>query len=383
MVPAHDDVPAWNLGFSLSKKQELLQRHTATLKHHFKIPHNNVTNIQHTSAAHIPPASIASAPYHSIHFVRPAFTDIVKDHRNNVIVGDLQFLLNFAIIRHAKCGTSTMMRWLGGHPQVLCRHQELPHLTLGKVGLFAKNCYNLDPAGDPTKFRAYKNPTDIHNLRTIRLLREYFPQNHLFIGIRHPIRWLESFYNHRIQNTGMMPDPNTMLQNTFTKSSQGVCISRADYHLSLVRLGKTNYSNEPDAFSLASEWRGLVKDDPIRTPNPVFLYDTQQLADTNPERTAQFRQDVQQFIGLSEPLSPAMHYSPGKILNETIQAERDAMKIDICSDRFIPLRQILLDKANRSAYYILKYFVHAPDVMVSSPNYFAKILESYQYYPCE
>ena len=54
---------------------------------------------------------------------------IVKDHRNNVIVGDLQFLLDFAIVGHAKCGTSTMMEWLGLHGQISCFAGETPHVS--------------------------------------------------------------------------------------------------------------------------------------------------------------------------------------------------------------------------------------------------------------
>ena len=270
---------------------------------------------------------------------------------------------------------------MGQHPQVLCREHELPHLTLGKLGLFAKNCYHLDETGDPTKWRAYKNPSDIQNLRAIRLLRDYFPHTRLLIGIRHPIAWFQSFYNYRIQNTGAMPDPYSL--EVCRKNSQGVCLKRADYHLSLVRLGKTNYTKEQDAFSYASEWNDLVQDDPMHSPNPVFLYDTEQLADTDSQRTEQFRRDLQDFLGLLEPLPPVIHYSPGKILNETLQKERDAKKIDICSDQFLQLRQILFDKAKRSAYYIGKYFIHAPDVVVSSPDFFLEILDSYSQDPCQ
>lgn len=174
------------------------------------------------------PMSPYQFPYHDKDFQRPRFEEVVTDHRNNVIVGDLQFLLDFAIVGYAKCGTSTMMEWLGQHPQVLSRGQELPHLTLGKIGLFAKNCYNLDT--DPTKLRAYKNPTDVQNLRAIRLLREYFPRTRLLIGIRHPIWWFQSFYNYRIQNSGDMP-PAIDLKGTCFKRSQGVCVDRASFHL--------------------------------------------------------------------------------------------------------------------------------------------------------
>jgi hypothetical protein len=83
-----------------------------------------------------------------------------------------------------------MMEWLGLHSQIACFSGETPHLSKGMIGLFSKRLYNgLD--SDPRKLRGYKNPTDIQNLRAIRLLREYFPDTKLFIGIRHPILWFQ------------------------------------------------------------------------------------------------------------------------------------------------------------------------------------------------
>ena len=150
---------------------------------------------------------------------------------------------------------------------------------------------------------------------------------------------------------------------------------------SLARLGKTNFTLEKDAFT-SREYDKLLFDAPPRSPNPVFLYDTQQLADKDLERAAIFQRDIQAFLGLKESLPPVHRYSPGKNLNSTLQAERDAMKIQICGDQFTELRQSLLDKAQKTASYIRKYFLQAPDVFVSSPDYFLKLLESYQTDPC-
>jgi hypothetical protein len=365
--------------------------HPATVKEHFSILDLHTVKTKTDTAADVAVAlshplrhfqSLNNATLHSPNFTRPSFESIVKDHRNNVIVGDLQFLLDFAIIGFAKCGTSTMVEWLGAHPQVLCSSGEMPHLTLGKIGLFAKRQYNgLD--ADPRQLRAYKNPTDIQNLRAIRLLREYFPHTKLLIGIRHPIRWFESFYNHRIQNQGgdTMPDPDTLGEGC-RKGSAGVCGKRANYHVSLVRLGKTNYSNEQDAFGKA-EWKSLVKDKPKVSPNPVFLYDTQQLADKNELRSHQFRQDLQDFLGLPTPLPEVLRVSPGKTLNATEQAARDAKKIHICDDQHKGLRKKLLDKSRHSAYWIRTYFLQVSDVVVSSPDYFLEIMDSYLQDPCD
>ena len=280
---------------------------------------------------------------------------------------------------HVKCGTSSMMEWLGTHPQIACIPGEVPLLPLGKIGLLAKRLYNgLD--ADPMKLRGFKNPTDIQNLKAIRLLREYFPQTKLLIGIRHPVLWFESFYNHRIQNTGEMPPPDKLMKGCF-KGTQGVCGERAEFHKSLVRLGKTNYTQEKEAFT-QKEWKNLLKDSPRKSPNPVFLYDTQQLADKDLARRLLFRQDMQNFLSLTEPFPELVHNSPGKSLNATEQAERDVKKLNICEEQHDEIRQTLMAKSKRSAYYIRSYFIHAPDVTVSSPDYFLEIMASYFQDPC-
>jgi hypothetical protein len=83
-----------------------------------------------------------------------------------------------------------MMEWLGQHDQISCFQAETPQLNKGMIAAFVKRLYNgLDPS--PLKLHGYKNPTDVQNLRAIRLLREYFPSTKLFIGIRHPILWFQ------------------------------------------------------------------------------------------------------------------------------------------------------------------------------------------------
>ena len=323
--------------------------------------------------------SLFDSHHHRPHFMYPPFRMIVRNHKKNEIIGNPQFLLDFAIVGFPKCGTSTMMEWLGYHSQVSCFQGETPHLSKGKIGLFIKRLYNgLDSS--PQKLRGYKNPTDISNLKATRLLREYFPETRLFVGIRHPVLWFQSFYNHRIQNTGKMPHPSKLLDGC-SGDSQGVCAKRAKYHLSLVRLGKTNYTLERDAFD-DNEWDHLWKDRPQRSPNPVFLYATEQLGDTNSTRVAIFRRHVQEFLGLTVPLDDHPHYSPGKELNDTLQAERNKLKIDICSEEHEDVRRQLLDIGKHATFWLRKYFIHAPDVVVSSPSHFLEILDSYNKDPC-
>jgi hypothetical protein len=178
-----------------------------------------------------------------------------------------------------------------------------------------------------------------------------------------------------------MPDPSTLAKRC-TRSSQGVCGPRAQYHLSLVRLGKTNFSLEREAFS-SMEWDHLLRDNPVRSPNPVFLYDTQQLADKDPNRKARFRRDIESYLGLSIPMDDNPHYSPGKTLNATEQTERDAKKLDICQKEHTDLRKTLLEASQHAAHWIRTYFLRVPDVYVSDSRYFLEILDSYMIDPCQ
>jgi hypothetical protein len=72
---------------------------------------------------------------------RPPFETVVENIKQNSIIGDPQFLLDFAIIGHVKCATSTMMHWLASHPETLLFPYEVPHLCRGKLGGFVKKLY--------------------------------------------------------------------------------------------------------------------------------------------------------------------------------------------------------------------------------------------------
>jgi hypothetical protein len=323
-----------------------------------------------------------------------------------------QFLLDFAIIGNAKCGTSTIMNWL---------HHEYPHIQIPRDELYhlkSKEAWDLLGVfyhyfGGPDQLlthsiKGYKSPSDITNERPIRLLRTYFPQTKLIVGLRHPVHMMESFYNFRIQNGYDMP-PLEKLHYRNLANQYGVSWSRAEYHTALMYLGKTNMTREEE-FSLfprpakkqiqkrfdeqkQQQVANVNEQQPmtpyIRVPNPVFLYDTVQLErkENDIEQSslliARFGQDMANFLGLSFPLPPPPRHSPGKQLkNATLQAERNAKKIRICDERYIEQRQQLLEIGSRAARWILDYFLAAEDVFVSNPQHFREILKGYGQDPC-
>jgi hypothetical protein len=325
-----------------------------------------------------------------------------------------QLLLDFAIVGNAKCGTSTIMNWLGLHPQIQIPQDELYHLKYEEpwdlLGVF------YDYFGDvsmlrPDSIKGYKSPNDVGEERPMRLIRTYFPQTKLIVGIRHPIRMMESFYNFRIQNGYDMP-PLEDLHYHNAVGQFGVSWSRAEYHTSLINLGKTTLSSDDELALMPPYYKKKImkrrqvimknvtydnnsnsqqqEQQPFpRMPNPVFLYEMGQLADIeNDDRLKQFGQDMANYLGLTlEDLPPIPHHKPGKKLqNITLQAERDARKVRICADRYEPQRKRLLDIGNHTAEWILNYFLspsNSDSVFVSNPKHFQELLLGYSKDPCE
>ena len=93
--------------------------------------------------------------------------------------------------------------------------------------------------------------------------------------------------------------------------------------------------------------------------------------------------DLENYLGL-EPhsLGPPVHVIPGKKVNDHIQQQRDALKIDICDDQYAPIRNRYLPSSRNAARWILDYFVKSPSVYVSNPDHFRSLIESYAVDPC-
>jgi hypothetical protein len=244
--------------------------------------------------------------------------------------------------------------------------------------------------------RGYKSPTDLENRRALNKLSTFFPTARLIIGIRHPIRWFESFYNFRVQNSEKkkMP-PATEIGMECWKNTNGVCGGRAMFHNALAGLGKTPMSDDSAEMSLfdirgklygpagssKSRNQTLARDSRIR--NQVFIYDLEQLGDSNDTRRREFRKGVQNYLGLHRELDEVLHIKPGKTYTAADeQRKRDDKKIDICHDKFIDQRAMLLEIATNVQEWIRSYFLESSDVFVANREHFLKILDSYKIDPC-
>lgn len=192
--------------------------------------------------------------------------------------------------------------------------------------------------------------------------------------MRHPVLWFESFYNYRIRDNFTLPAAEDLI--TCSPEARNVCTEEIRYNDHLSRLGKTDRT-DPEELKLLSpilpRYRKLPKMD-----NPVFLYEINQLYETDPTLTAQYRQDLQNYLGLQTPLDP---------LTETRETHGDHpnkdKEIDICAPEHTALHDELMQIARDSSLWIRNYFTKLPDVFVSSPDHFGKLLEDWMNDPCE
>jgi len=231
---------------------------------------------------------------------------------------------------------------------------------------------------------------------SLRNYRTVFPKTDFIVGIRHPVLWFESFYNFRIHNEFKMP-PAERLVGKCRKGWWNVCTFRANFHLFLANLGKTNITTDPNEIEyIDAEFRTSI--DPVPTTNRrVFLYDVSQLSTSSPEslshgqqrndddRAVQFRLDLQDYLKLQKPIDPFIWFKPGRHHTEQQQLEQvNSKKIDICNDTYDKLRSVLMHQSTQASQWICKYFIHAPGVVVSpSKDYFCNtILKSWEHDPC-
>jgi hypothetical protein len=243
-----------------------------------------------------------------------------------------------------------------------------------------RDLYNKLPAGDYV--RGIKCPMDLENTKlSMRNYQRVFPRANYIVGIRHPVLWFESFYNFRVHNRVPMK-PADELIGRCGKTSRGVCTFRGNFHLFLSNLGKTNMSDPNEIQYIGPKIR-RSRDALETKTQKVFLYEVRQLSDPDPEREVQLLSDLQSFLGLQEPISSMIWFKPGKKHADSIMEHVNERKINICDEKYNNLREVLMEQSVNASTWISQYFVHAPDVFVSSKEHFANVLmKSWLRDPC-
>ena len=214
----------------------------------------------------------------------PPYSSLVSP-KTKEIIGDVNFLLDFAIIAHSKCMTGSMRDWLSNRQDIAMPPREAHYLRLrGQADTMIRTLYDLakeqieatqtqqvvsgpnrtnntatnstitstilpiqqqeeQPLQHLRLMRGYKSPGDLRSPRSMKNLVQYFPTTKLIIGIRHPILWLQSHYNYKHGRHKMMKDRNL---TTEIEAGCDSCMKPIQVYKTLGNLRKTNFSKSEE-----------------------------------------------------------------------------------------------------------------------------------------
>jgi hypothetical protein len=321
----------------------------------------------------------------------------------NEIQGDVQFLLDYAVVGFAKCGSTTLSMWLDKHPEISDFPREVWDVYHGRnvdfiqrmhdkrakeiIKSMSKQSNHSQHHGD-RKLHGYKCPGDITRQQPLNTLTKHFPKTKLIITMRHPVLFFQSFYNYRasLKQFRRIPGkPKDLIGPE--KEHDVLATAQSAFHVFLASLGKTDMTTDDERNLL----QGFYKDEileatPVTMPHKVFLMEMTQLADRNETRSKIFRQDLQNFLGLKQPLASIPHHRPNAKHEDRLEEQVEKAgrtKIDICDPEHLEVREELLRISRAASQWIRRYFVSSPDVIVSSPRFFDEVLESWMANPCD
>jgi hypothetical protein len=326
-------------------------------------------------------SQILKNAYHAVRYPKdwPPLEALVDGHN---VTANVSWLLDFAVVGFPKCGTTSIMRHLQGHPSVHIGDDERCDLSFNRKAPLVRHLYNDFPPGRQF-VRGIKCPVDLeNNILALPNYRTYFPNTKFIVGMRHPVLWFESFYNFRVHNGYPMPPPNT-LRGRCKAGMFNVCTRRSAYHLYLSNLGKTSMNETERTDYFNRKFLRMMNPVPMNASS-VFLYEVTQLSDPDEGRARQFLIDLQHFLKLDTPLDPMIWFKPG-MQHETEEEKQaaEAKKIDICDERFDVLREALMGNGRESRRWIQDMFLPADGVVVSSPDHFQQhVLAKWEIDPC-
>lgn len=297
---------------------------------------------------------------------RPPLDSLIKDHKDGII-GDVRWTLDFAILGFAKCATSFLMRYLKSHPQVQTWDQEVCNIYDQEPAGLVHRLYTELPEGDYK--RGFKCPGHFSR-RPMRYFRRYFSKTVLIVGMRHPVKWFESFYNFRRRKGTDLPSPHKLIGEC--QPGLDLCTDRAKFHQGLAIFGKTNMTNptEHHLLRMADKYKWITPID-----NPVFMYETSQLPvyDRNTTRVQTFTADLKDYLGLEGNMPKAK--------NET--SSRGKVKaINICDREWDEVRAVLVENGRQASTWIRHHFIRSDQVFVSNRDHFESLLKQWHVDPC-
>ncbi|KAL9190970.1 hypothetical protein ACHAXT_000676 [Thalassiosira profunda] len=310
--------------------------------------------------------------------------------------------LDFAIIGLPKTGTTFLLNELGLHPEVTMPPEEICDICHDNgaewTAEWLRNASSAPAAsGLPQKY-GLKCPKMVRDTRAIDNLISMGSDTRLVVGVRNPVLWFQSFYNYRVYDyynldgvtgEGRIKSPFELSKgkgDTGEKHWGGLSTKHARFEVYLRQLAKVPITKR-ELLEMTNGTRHM----PDRiSPNPykVFVYATEQLADKNATRALQLRKDLQDFLGLTEPIAERqVGRNSAKENSKQYSKEYDEHlkeygEMDICNRKYGRIKRMLMAQATNTSRWIAERFIESPDVVVSGKEHFKEILDGWGDDPC-
>jgi hypothetical protein len=335
-----------------------------SIKSHYREPHAGASLSVSLSPAVEPVEIVFSGP------------------RVHPVTGQAQ--LDFLVAGFPKCGTTTLLYAFRKHASISIDKRENCLLARPvqqddvNLRLLNESLAELDDGTG--KLKSMKCPDTLNNFKTIHRLSQHSPDCHFVIGIRHPIKMLQSFYNYRVTEiydknlTDPIPDLLDLVSGAGTLQPwKDVSLDSGRFELKLMQFAKTNMTIQ-DFEKLQDRHSLAVKPNRFR----IFLYALEQINDSDADRSAEFRHDLQGFLGLPTPIQTLGQENVNRFVGS--HAHRET--VDLCDAHFDSIRDVLVENSRQTAMWIIHQFITSPDVMVSNRKFFTHILEDWTKDPC-
>ncbi len=287
-----------------------------------------------------------------------------------------------------------MLRSLSNHSQIYMGVEdgEEPHeIRLRKEGAYKrlKEDYGfIEHWGSTTSdgkpiYQGIKSPNLLLQPSSMKRIARRFSKIDFIVNVRHPVLFFESLYNYKHRPDvfkSKRPDALTLIgkcqyfhcgvkKHCETVPSH-VCTESAKFHygLSALMITPMNTKEELDLVD-HHDW--------TRFPDfegRIFLSEIGQMADNNTTRQSMYKNGIEEYIGLEKD---TFHFLP-----RNTTTTRDHF-LDICEDRYEPLREVLLKIGTKASKWILDYMLESPRVVVANREHFVVLIKKWQQDPCE
>ena len=289
---------------------------------------------------------------------------------------------DFIIAGFPKCGTTTLLKAFGVHEETDMAASEQcaiasPFQADAKVHRLLDQTLT-ELSTDPAIKRSFKCPTAMYNYKSIARMEKHSPNAKFVVGMRHPVKMLQSFYNYRITEIKErgLDEPIPPLDEILDSGSvwKGVSMQSTRFELFLMQMGKTTVS--------ATQMKDLVGqnyDLAIKPSNfTVFLYTVDQLDDADVDRSENLRTTMQKYIGLKKPIQAFGHENKNHATGKAAHSE----SISICDDKWANVRAKLVQQGARTAQWLQDEFIHSKDVVVANKEHFIETISTWAVDPC-